>query len=286
MAQTLPLHVPGPAPAVAAGAPDTRELEAIETRAWSELYERAPQRIRAAAGASLLRVGGVLAAAAARFDVLAYNRVIGRVGERGVDDATLVALAGRYRAAGVARAFLPRPPGIDAAADEALRARGWRCHNRWVKLWRPAAEPPAVASALAARPLVRHEMPLAAAVLAAGFGQPAELGALLAGTVGSPGWQHFAVDRDGRPVAVGGLLVAGDLAWLGPAATVPEHRGLGAQKVLVAARLAAASRAGCRLVVSETAEPTAQRPSPSFHNLRRLGFAEAYRRPNYLLELV
>jgi GNAT superfamily N-acetyltransferase len=265
--------------------PSVEQLEDIETSAWADFYDRATHRIRGAAGARLVRVGGALVAAAARFDVLAYNRVIGRDAGVGVDDTTLRRVADCYRELGVRRVFLPRPPGLDAATDEALRVRGFRPHNRWVKLWRSAAPPPVVQSTLVARRLGRREMPIAAAVLAAGFAQPPELGALLASPLGCRGWQHFAVDLGGRIVAVAGLFVHGTTCWFGPAATLPERRGLGAQKVLVAARIEAAREAGCRLLVSETAEPTAERPAPSFHNLRRLGFAEAYRRPNHVLEL-
>jgi GNAT superfamily N-acetyltransferase len=270
---------------VAPEEPGARELEDIETRAWSDLYERAPKRIREVAGIGLERVGGAVVGISSAFDVLAFNRVLGRVGAAGVDDATLARLAERYRAAGVRRAFLPRPPGLDAASNEALAARGWRLHNRWVKLWRPAGAVPVVDSSLMARPLSRREMPSAAAVLALGFGVADVLGALLASTMGARGWQHFGIDSGGRVVAVGGLFVDGDVAWMGPAATLPEHRGRGAQKVLVAARIAAAEGAGCRLVVSETAEPRADKAAPSFHNLRRLGFVEAYRRTNHVLEL-
>jgi hypothetical protein len=267
-----------------AAEPAVLELEAIETRAWATMYERVPNRIRAAAGVRLAQVGTALAGVAASFDALAFNRVLGREGN-GIDDATLQQLAELYREAGVRRMFLPRPPGLDVATDEALRARGFRRHNRWVKLWRPASPAPAVGSSLIARPLPRREMPLAAAVLAAGFGQPAELGALLAAPIGCPGWSHFAVDRGGRPAAVAGLFIHGDACWFGPAATLPEHRGLGAQKVLIAARIAAARAAGCRLLVSEAAEPLPERPAISFGNLRRLGFVEAYRRPNHVLDL-
>jgi GNAT superfamily N-acetyltransferase len=265
--------------------PSVEKLEEIETRAWAQFYDRATHRIRAAAGARLVRVGSALVAATTRCDVLAYNRVIGRDAGAGIDDATLGLVAACYRDLGVPRVFLPRPPGLDAATDETLRDRGFRPHNRWVKLFRSAAPPPGVRSTLVARRLARPEMPIAAAVLATGFAQPPQLGALLASPIGCRGWQHFAVERGGRVVAVAGLFVHGTTCWFGPAATLPEHRGLGAQKVLVAARIEAARQAGCRLLVSETAEPTEERPAPSFQNLRRLGFTEAYRRPNHVLEL-
>jgi len=84
------------------------------------------------------------------------------------------------------------------------------------------------------------------------------------------------------PIAGGALYVMGDVAWLGLAGTVASARRRGAQSALIRHRVNSAYALGCRWVVVETAEDTPERPAPSFHNLRRLGFNVAYPRSNYL----
>jgi len=93
-------------------------------------------------------------------------------------------------------------------------------------------------------------------------------------------------DSDFRPfgawdgdalIAGGNLLVYGPVASLNTAATLPGHRGKGAQTSLIAARIEEARRAGCRWVVAE-AEPG----GPSHKNLERAGLRLLYTRQNWL----
>jgi GNAT superfamily N-acetyltransferase len=65
------------------------------------------------------------------------------------------------------------------------------------------------------------------------------------------------------------------------AATLPEARGRGSQTALLAHRIAAAAEQGCSLVVTETGERVADRPSASYRNILRAGFEERYLRANY-----
>jgi hypothetical protein len=76
------------------------------------------------------------------------------------------------------------------------------------------------------------------------------------------------------------LFVTGALGWLGVAATLPASRRRGAQEALIAARIRHAAALGCTRLVTETGERTEERPSVSYRNILRAGFAEAYLRPN------
>ena len=78
------------------------------------------------------------------------------------------------------------------------------------------------------------------------------------------------------------MFVSGDRAWLDFAATLPEYRGRGAQAALLARRIVDAAQLGCRWLVVETAEETPQRGAPSFRNMLRFGFRQAYVRPNFI----
>ena len=276
--------LPPAAPSILPAA--VRALERIESEAWKDLYSGAPQGIRAAAGLGLEPLGGLLAASAAACDAPAFNRVIARDPRVPIDGETLDRLIAHYRALGVNRAVLPWPPPPPGARTWwELDRRGIRPHNRWVKLWRDASPAPPVASALASAPLGAGERGAFEEVLAAGFDWPRSIAALWASLVGRPGWRHFAARRDGRVVAVAGLLIRGAAAWFGPAATLPGDRGRGAQTLLLRERIETARAAGCRLLAVETAEPTPEREVVSLRNVRRMGFEIAYRRENYLIAL-
>lgn len=83
----------------------------------------------------------------------------------------------------------------------------------------------------------------------------------------------FLVELSGQPIAAGALTIHDGVALLAGASTVPEWRGRGAQRVLLASRLQYALRAGCDLAMV-CAEPR----SVSQRNSQRQGFRIAYTR--------
>lgn len=277
------------APRALPGEDTLAALETVETQAWTDLYEAAPDAIKSAAGLSLTRLDGLVVAAAAACDVLAFNRVLGGQPPAAVvDRAALGRVAAHYRDLGLARAFLPWPASFRPPRPPALPAGGGATlgfHNRWVKLWRDTAPPATVRTRLGFQPLGAAYADEVADVLAAAFDFPPPLAAVFAASLGRPRWRHFGLFDGPRLVAMAGLYLGGDAAWLGPAATRPSHRGRGAQQELLARRIEAAAEAGARLLTVETAEPTPDRPVASYRNVRRLGFGELYRRSNYRLTL-
>ncbi|HET9626776.1 MAG TPA: hypothetical protein VFP84_35680 [Kofleriaceae bacterium] len=90
---------------------------------------------------------------------------------------------------------------------------------------------------------------------------------------------HFLVERDGAPIATASLGLHEGVALLAGASTVPDGRGLGAQALLLAARLVEARRRGCDLAMMVTAPGgTSQR------NAERRGFRVAYTRTKWRLD--
>lgn len=77
---------------------------------------------------------------------------------------------------------------------------------------------------------------------------------------------EFVARVDGQPVASAGFTLAGQVARFWGAATVPEARGRGAYRALVAARCAEAHRRGARVVLTKA------RTGTSGPILRRAGF--------------
>ena len=93
----------------------------------------------------------------------------------------------------------------------------------------------------------------------------------------------LALDQD-RPIAAAALHLSGEYASMAFAGTLPEHRGKGAPTTLLAHSMRLAREAGCRYVISETAEQKADQSVVSYRNMIRMGFEEVYLRKNYLFE--
>jgi ribosomal protein S18 acetylase RimI-like enzyme len=167
----------------------------------------------------------------------------------------------------------------EIAADLGLEQRA-----SWVKLQRDLAVPgelPEVRTDLRIAPVAEDQLAEWARVLFSGFGMPADYD-VMALSVDPAVFRRFAAWDGDRIVAAASLVVDGDAAGMFGAATLPEHRGRGAQSGLLAARLRAAAEAGVRWVSAETGVETPGSRNPSLHNLRRAGLADLYERPNWL----
>ena len=119
------------------------------------------------------------------------------------------------------------------------------------------------------------------ATFVAGYGLPESMVPWFSAVPGRDGWSCY-VAYDGvaacrlRPP----LRRRRGAGWLGGAATLPEFRGRGAQTAMLAARIRRAAELGCEVVVTETGEQVADRPSRSYRNIERAGFELRYLRPN------
>ncbi|NIR46762.1 MAG: GNAT family N-acetyltransferase, partial [Gemmatimonadetes bacterium] len=160
----------------------------------------------------------------------------------------------------------------------------FRHHNNWVKLYgQPQLESlPPFPDPLRVNRIHEDQAATFGGIVATAFAWPPDLADWVAATVGRPGWCHYlAFDADG-PIATGAVYARDGTAWLDFAATLPAHRGRGAQTVLLAHRIREAAGQGARWLSAEAAEDRPDHPSPSLHNMLRLGLHEAYRRPNYV----
>jgi GNAT superfamily N-acetyltransferase len=107
---------------------------------------------------------------------------------------------------------------------------------------------------------------------------PTPLRAIAELAAGNRAMTHFLVEQDAAPVATASLGIHDGVALLAGASTVPAARGRGIQALLLAARLAEASRRGCALAMMVTAPGTA-----SQRNAERRGFRVAYTRTKWRL---
>jgi ribosomal protein S18 acetylase RimI-like enzyme len=263
----------------------TSRLEHQEAAYWSEYYRDVPPEIANPLGIGLANVGSASAVTASKIDILAFNRVIGLGMENGAAESQIDEIIAFYKDAGAHRFFVQLSPYSEPEdLTEILQAKGFQYHNNWVKFFREIEPLPLVDSKLRIEQIGAERAEVFTEIIVSAFEWPEEVKPVMALPVGRPGWKHYLVYDGDRPAACGALFIRGEFATLAFAATLPEYRGLGAQSALIARRFRDAAEAGCRWMLTETAEETAQRPAASFRNMRRHGFEVAYTRPNYLFE--
>jgi GNAT superfamily N-acetyltransferase len=177
------------------------------------------------------------------------------------------------------------PELVDAFTERGLR----RYHRAWIKLARDRSPlhsaPPSVCDGdmrLCAAQRA-HADAFAQLVVRCHQTDPT-IAALLAGVVQRPRWHVYLVELRGEPIAAGALFVQGDVGYLGYDATLPEHRGQGLQRMLLAKRIRVALALGCRVIASETGQAVPGQSNSSYNNMIGLGLAPIATRDNYALD--
>jgi ribosomal protein S18 acetylase RimI-like enzyme len=255
----------------------------VDADAAEDLAASAPEPHARAFGIRSLRFGTGVLSFATGIDVLALNRAVGFGMDEPVTEAVIDEILDLYRAAGARRFFFQASPfARPAHLAEMLRSRGLEHYNGWMKLYRETDPLPESAGTLEVRAVGPERGPEFAASIATAFDMPDPVRPWLEAWVGRPGWRHYMAFDGAQPVATGALFFKGQCGYLTFASTSAEHRRRGAQSALIAERIRAAREAGCRWVMVETAVDLPEKPAPSFHNVRRLGFQVAYTRPNFI----
>jgi GNAT superfamily N-acetyltransferase len=182
--------------------------------------------------------------------------------------------------AGTASLIAVAPDARPADLEDWMLARGLARGLGWTKFSRTVAEPPRPRTELRVE-RDRDGAAFAEAVVR-GYGIPDAFAPWLERLARRERWHCFVAFDGDTPAGAAALYVAGDVGWLGVAATAPEHRGKGAQSAILAARVEAAATAGCSVVVTETGEPVDGTPGASYRNIVRAGFEPQYVRANYV----
>jgi GNAT superfamily N-acetyltransferase len=243
--------------------------ERAEAEAFGDVYE--------AAGWPLLRIAGAVCCASSGVGSFMFNRAIALGLERTPSDAELDEIDAFFRAAGV-RYSVSIPPGCAPDLEPRLRDRGFDDGYAWMKFSRGVETAPGRETSLEIEET--RDADAFAHVVTAAFDFPPDVAGSLAIVAGRPGWHLFLAREGGEPAGAGALFLHKGAGWLGVGGTVPAHRGKGAQGALLAARIERARELGATIVVTETGERVEGRPSNSYRNILRAGFAEAYLRPN------
>jgi ribosomal protein S18 acetylase RimI-like enzyme len=244
-----------------------------------------PEPARSRFGISATRLGGATVLALANDPTDYWSKALGFGVTEPVTRELMTEVVRAYERSGSRLALVQIAPAAlpedwaEIAADLGLEQR-----PGWVKLQRDLTAPgelPEVRTDLRIAPVAEHQLAEWARVLFSGFGMPADYDVL--GTSADPAvFRRFGAWDGDRLVAAASLVVDGDAGAMFGAATLPGHRGRGAQSGLLAARLRAAAEAGIRWVSAETGAETPEWRNPSLHNIRRAGLVDLYERPNWL----
>lgn len=264
-----------------------RVAELGEAEYMYRFFEAADDASREALGLAQSRIGGGVVTVMAHDPTGGFwNRTIGLGITEPLTAAVLDEVLGFVRGHGGQVAVLQVAPGADPHDwPDLLAAAGATPGSTWVKFaGRTDLDLPEVSTDLRVDVLQPEQGAEYARVMCLGFDMPLDSPL--------PGWfarlpghrdtgltTYGAWDGD-ELVAAATLLTHGDNASLCGAATLPSHRGRGAQGALMVRRIRDAAARGCATVVTETGAETPESPNPSLHNMRRLGLTELYERQN------
>jgi hypothetical protein len=263
-----------------------RLAETVEAQGWAERHEAVGPDFREQFGTEVVRYGGVVALFSRHVDIPAFNRVFSLGVHESLTAKRLDEIVHDYRARGVRRMLAhwsPLATPVDGGSW--FTQRGFQEIPRMVIMARRVDSPVHVSTDLE---IVEMDASAAAEYdLAVGsaHGLSAELTPHARSTLGLPNWRHYLARDRGRAVAGASLFTHGEAAWCAGAATQIEDRNRGAQTALLARRIADAAADGCRWIVAETLEETADRPNPSYRNMLRAGFEVLYLRASFLLNV-
>lgn len=260
-------------------------LDRVERRFWREIWGSLPATAAAEHGVELREFGPVQASVVKSLpDAQLPNLVLGAT-EPGALDGDLGAALDWVEASG-ARCHVPVAPGTERtdAAESWLRERGYEPGYAWMKFVRgvhaPRFRAPAAVAVIELAAGAREPFGMIAAT---GFGLPAWTAGFFADLPSRPNWRCYVARVEGEPAACAAMLVDGEVAEFGIAATLESARGRGCQLALLHRRIADAAAAGCRTLFVETGARLPGRPATSYRNILRAGFEEAYLRPNWSL---
>jgi GNAT superfamily N-acetyltransferase len=265
-------------------AAERRRLDRTERRFWREIWDSVPPGAAAEHGVEMKAFGPLQAAIVTALpDRTMLNLVLGAAELGAVADGHLEAAVAWAGSRG-GECVVPVTPGLpdSGVAEQWLAANGFAPGPGWMKFVRDTHPPRFKAAGdVEVVELTDPEQEPFGMIAATGFGLPAWAAAFFAALPGREGWRCYVARVDGTAQACAAMLVDGAIAEFGVAATLEPARGRGCQPALLRRRILDAAAAGCETLAVETGERVPGRPSPSYRNILRAGFREAYLRPNW-----
>lgn len=269
--------------AVGGGRYDRRALDRSERRFWRDVWESVPTDIARENGVELREFGPVQASIVAALPGVAMmNLILGATDPTAVEDGHLAAATAWADGRGVGY-YVPVTPDLPetTAAESWLQTNSFERGYGWMKFVRDPHPPRFRAPEVEVVQLHSPDQEPFGMIAATGWGLPAWASAFFAELPGREDWHCYVARVDGEAQATAAMHIHGGIAEFGLAATLEPARGRGCQLALLHRRIFDAAEAGCHTLFVETGERVPDRPSPSYRNILRAGFEEAYLRPNW-----
>ncbi|MGH2940071.1 MAG: hypothetical protein ACRDPE_18325 [Solirubrobacterales bacterium] len=264
---------------------DPAALERTEARFWREVWDAAPSAVRVAKGVRRAEFGPVQATVTAALSEPRFmNLILGAASADAAAEGFVEAAVGWVREQGT-RGFALLDPNLPGAgsAERALTRAGYEREHDWMRFVRDAHPPRfQVAGDVEVVEIggSSEDAPFGS-IAALGFGLPPWVASLFAPLPALPDWRCYLARIDAEPQACAAMLLDGEVAELGIAATLEGGRRRGCQLALLARRIEDAATAGARTLFVETGGRVPGRPSTSYANILRAGFEEAYLMPGW-----
>jgi GNAT superfamily N-acetyltransferase len=263
---------------------DSRQADEAEAAAFRDMCSAAPAEFRRATGLRTTEAGGATLVVAPGIPATMFNRAIGLGVSHDAAEADVGAVIDEFRAAGSTSFWIHVNPSARPAMLESwLVARGFKLARRraWAKMLFDGPEAPTAGTSLTVREVGAPHADELAKVLVTAFEMPLFFASWFRELVGRPGW-HAVGAFDGTRLVCGGFVYhEREFAWLGIGGTLPEFRGRGGQRAIMARRMQVALSHGARRIVTETGEQIGDEPNVSLANMRRSGFRQVSSRLNY-----
>lgn len=265
---------------------DSALLEQVAQRFWGDMWRSVTPDAVTESGVQVKRFGPVQATAFGDLpEVHSLNQIRGAA-EPGATEGGYLAEAVAWMRSWEVDYRVPvaeSRPGADAA-EAWLSSRGYEPGDGWIKLVREASPPDLPANPdVTIFELGEHEADGEglSSIATETLDLPVTAGALFFSLPQEEDWRCYTAALEDEIVAAGSMLIDGEVAQLGPGATLQRGWGRGCNTELLRRRILDAVEAGCHTVVVELGERDPERISAVYRNLRRAGFEEAYRSRNW-----
>jgi len=265
----------------------TRSAELIEAATVESLVEIAGPELRKSLGLDCRRIGGGLGVRMSTSPGIPYFTRVFALGVDSPFNSEVIDESIEFlREAGGSTLVVQLTPHVETpAAIELLANRGFKKGGTWSKMMRPVGPVAEVMTDLRIERVGPERAADLGRVEIVGMEMPDFMAPWAAAQATSPGWTGWGAFDGDEMVACGMLFIKDGVAQLSGAATLPSHRGRGAQSALMKTRIEEAAQLGAEWICSETGSETPENPNPSLHNMYRCGLELLYERRNWLLSV-
>jgi hypothetical protein len=262
-------------------------IEAVEARAWADLYAAAPPEFAAAAGVRRRWVGEALVLSWAATGRRYFSRAVGLAAAAPATPEALDDILDGWEREGISMFLLQslphcRPPEY----ENWLRERGlepFDAQDRIVRGLEPLGEGPRSSD----RAIAVERVGPGATDEWAEFVQRVyrlDTGRWLQALVGRPGWHHYVAREGGSVVGARSMHIGRErMAWLGidgpvPDVMTPDHEP---DTAICAAIVRDGLAAGARGFLADIEAPSEAQDTPAYERFARLGFTRPYVRTHW-----